>query len=105
MQAARLANAHDFIMDLPSGYSTPVGERGAALQVSGSDCDRPHLLSNPKLLVMDEATSALDYETERKVCDNLLSNLNDRTVFFITHRLSTIRQGRHDRDASPGSCC
>ena len=49
-------------------------------------------LSNPKLLVMDEATSALDYETERKVCDNLLSNLNDRTVFFITHRLSTIRQ-------------
>ena len=50
------------------------------------------LLSNPKLLVMDEATSALDYETERKVCDNLLGNLNDRTVFFITHRLSTIRQ-------------
>ena len=50
------------------------------------------LLTNPKLLVMDEATSALDYETERKVCDNLFSNLNDRTVFFITHRLSTIRQ-------------
>ena len=50
------------------------------------------LLSNPKLLVMDEATSALDYETERKVCDNLLENLNDQTVFFITHRLSTIRQ-------------
>ena len=50
------------------------------------------LLSNPKLLVMDEATSALDYETERKVCENLLDNLNDRTVFFITHRLSTIRK-------------
>ena len=49
-------------------------------------------MSNPKLLVMDEATSALDYETERKVCDNLLNNLDDRTVFFITHRLSTIRQ-------------
>ena len=49
------------------------------------------LLSKPKLLVMDEATSALDYETERKLCDNLLSNLNDRTVFFITHRLPSIR--------------
>ena len=94
VRAARLANAHDFIMDLPSGYSTPVGERGAAL--SGGQRQRVAiartLLSNPKLLVMDEATSALDYETERKVCDNLLSNLNDRTVFFITHRLSTIRQ-------------
>ena len=94
IRAARLANAHDFIMDLPSGYSTPVGERGAAL--SGGQRQRVAiartLLSNPKLLVMDEATSALDYETERKVCDNLLENLNDQTVFFITHRLSTIRQ-------------
>ncbi len=93
VRAARLANAHDFIMDLASGYSTPVGERGAAL--SGGQRQRVAiartLLSNPKLLVMDEATSALDYETERKVCDNLLENLNDRTVFFITHRLSTIR--------------
>ena len=93
VRAARLANAHDFIMDLTSGYSTPVGERGAAL--SGGQRQRVAiartLLSNPKLLVMDEATSALDYETERKVCDNLLENLNDRTVFFITHRLSTIR--------------
>ncbi|MCB4393872.1 type I secretion system permease/ATPase [Synechococcus sp. HB1133] len=94
VRAARLANAHDFIMDLPSGYSTPVGERGAAL--SGGQRQRVAiartLLSNPRLLVMDEATSALDYETERKVCDNLLDNLNDRTVFFITHRLSTIRK-------------
>ena len=94
VRAARLANAHDFIMDLPSGYSTPVGERGAAL--SGGQRQRVAiartLLSNPKLLVMDEATSALDYETEGKVCDNLLGNLNDRTVFFITHRLTTIRQ-------------
>ena len=94
VRAARLANAHDFIMDLPNGYSTPVGERGAAL--SGGQRQRVAiartLLSNPKLLVMDEATSALDYETERNVCDNLLGNLNDRTVFFITHRLSTIRQ-------------
>ena len=94
VRAARLANAHDFIMELASGYSTPVGERGAAL--SGGQRQRVAiartLLSNPKLLVMDEATSALDYETERKVCDNLLENLNDQTVFFITHRLSTIRQ-------------
>jgi ATP-binding cassette subfamily B protein len=94
VRAARLANAHDFIMDLPSGYSTQVGERGAAL--SGGQRQRVAiartLLSNPMLLVMDEATSALDYETERKVCDNLLENLKDRTVFFITHRLSTIRQ-------------
>ena len=94
VRAARLANAHDFIMELPSGYSTSVGERGAAL--SGGQRQRVAiartLLSNPKLLVMDEATSALDYETERKVCDNLLENLNDRTVLFITHRLSTIRR-------------
>ena len=94
VMAAKLADAHDFIMELPSGYSSPVGERGASL--SGGQRQRiaiaRTLLSNPKLLVMDEATSALDYETERKVCDNLLDNLNDRTVFFITHRLSTIRR-------------
>ena len=94
VKAARLANAHDFIMELPSGYSTPVGERGANL--SGGQRQRVAiartLLSNPKLLVMDEATSALDYETERKVCDNLHEKLVDQTVFFITHRLSTIRQ-------------
>jgi ATP-binding cassette subfamily B protein len=94
VKAARLANAHDFIMELSSGYSTPVGERGANL--SGGQRQRiaiaRTLLSNPKLLVMDEATSALDYETERKVCDNLHEKLTDQTVFFITHRLSTIRQ-------------
>ena len=94
VQAARLACAHDFIMELPLGYSTPVGERGGNL--SGGQRQRVAiartLLSNPKLLVMDEATSALDYETERLVCDNLLENLKDCTVFFITHRLSTIRR-------------
>ena len=94
VKAARLANAHDFIMELSSGYSTPVGERGANL--SGGQRQRVAiartLLSNPKLLVMDEATSALDYETERKVCDNLHEKLVDQTVFFITHRLTTIRQ-------------
>ena len=92
--AAKLADAHDFIMSLPSGYSTPVGERGASL--SGGQRQRiaiaRTLLSNPKLLVMDEATSALDYQTERRVCDNLVGALHDCTVFFITHRLATVRR-------------
>jgi len=94
VEAARLAEAHDFIMEMPAGYSSDVGERGASL--SGGQRQRMAiartLLSNPKLLVLDEATSALDYDTERRVCDNLLENLHDRTVFFITHRLSTIRR-------------
>ena len=94
VEAARIAAAHDFIMQLPSGYSTPVGERGASL--SGGQRQRiaiaRTLLSNPRLLVMDEATSALDYDTERQVCDNLRQSLNQSTVFFITHRLSTIRR-------------
>jgi subfamily B ATP-binding cassette protein HlyB/CyaB len=94
VMAAKLADAHDFIMALPSGYSTPVGERGASL--SGGQRQRiaiaRTLLSNPKLLVLDEATSALDYETERRVCDNLVSALQDCTVFFITHRLATVRR-------------
>ena len=93
VEAARIACAHDFIMGLPVGYSTDVGERGAGL--SGGQRQRiaiaRTLLSSPKLLVMDEATSALDYDTERRVCDNLRAALKDCTVFFITHRLSTIR--------------
>ena len=92
--AARLACAHDFIMELPAGYSTPVGERGASL--SGGQRQRialaRTLLSRPKLLVLDEATSALDYATERQVFDNLIENVKHATVFFITHRLSTIRR-------------
>jgi subfamily B ATP-binding cassette protein HlyB/CyaB len=92
--AARMACAHDFIMDLPGGYSSDVGERGAGL--SGGQRQRlalaRTLLSNPKLLVLDEATSALDYDTERRVCNNLLQELDHCTVFFITHRLSTIRR-------------
>jgi len=94
VQAARIAAAHDFIMELPNGYSTSVGERGASL--SGGQRQRiaiaRTLLSNPRLLVMDEATSALDYDTERQVCDNLRESLKDSSVFFITHRLSTIRR-------------
>ena len=94
VHAATLACAHEFIMELPAGYSTSVGERGAGL--SGGQRQRialaRTLLSSPKMLVLDEATSALDYDTERRVCDQLLDNLKSCTVFFITHRLSTIRR-------------
>jgi ATP-binding cassette subfamily B protein len=94
IEAARMACAHDFIMELSGGYSSGVGERGAGL--SGGQRQRlalaRTLLSRPKLLVLDEATSALDYDTERRVCENLLDGLHHCTVFFITHRLSTIRR-------------
>ena len=70
-----------------------MGERGSRL--SGGQRQRiaiaRTIVSNPKLLIMDEATSALDYDTEKKVCQNLKENCNDLTVFFITHRLSTIK--------------
>jgi subfamily B ATP-binding cassette protein HlyB/CyaB len=92
--AARTAAAHDFIMELPAGYSTPVGERGASL--SGGQRQRiaiaRTLLAKPRLMVLDEATSALDYDSERQVCDNLRETMKHCTVFFITHRLSTIRR-------------
>ena len=94
VRAARIAGAHDFIMELPSGYSSPLGERGASL--SGGQRQRiaiaRTLLGNPQMLVLDEATSALDYDTERQVCDNLREAMAHATVFFITHRLSTIRR-------------
>jgi ATP-binding cassette subfamily B protein len=93
VQAAKVAVAHDFIMDLPNGYNTLVGERGAAL--SGGQRQRiaiaRTILQNPGLLILDEATSALDYDSERQVSLNLAEFFQRRTVFFITHRLSTIR--------------
>ncbi|PWL22596.1 MAG: hypothetical protein DCO99_07565 [Synechococcus sp. XM-24] len=77
----------------PNGYGTQLGERGAGL--SGGQRQRiaiaRTLLQNPNLLVLDEATSALDYDTEATVCQNLQKQLRDKTVFFITHRLSTVR--------------
>jgi ATP-binding cassette subfamily B protein len=91
--AARMACAHDFIMDLPKGYNSDVGERGAGL--SGGQRQRLALaravLQNPRLLILDEATSALDARTERQVCLNLLEAFRGRTVFFITHRLTTVQ--------------
>jgi ATP-binding cassette, subfamily B, bacterial HlyB/CyaB len=93
IRAARIACAHDFIMELPRGYNTNVGERGAGL--SGGQRQRLALaravLQNPRMLILDEATSALDASTERQVCINLLEAFRGRTVFFITHRLATVR--------------
>ena len=92
IQAARIAHAHDFIMSLPQGYNTRVGERGAAL--SGGQRQRlaiaRSVLQKPRLLILDEATSALDYNTERQVCLNLQSAFAGKTALFITHRLATI---------------
>ncbi|GAB1542122.1 hypothetical protein NUACC21_47960 [Scytonema sp. NUACC21] len=93
IEAAKIAAAHDFIMSLPNGYNTRVGERGSAL--SGGQRQRIAIartvLQNPRLLILDEATSALDYQSERQVCLNLAEAFRDRTVFFITHRLSTVK--------------
>ena len=93
IEAAKIAVAHEFIMELPNGYNSRVGERGSAL--SGGQRQRVAIartiLQNPRLLILDEATSALDYESERQVCLNLAEAFKGRTVFFITHRLSTIR--------------
>ena len=92
VQMAKIACAHEFIMSLPYGYSTPVGEKGSGL--SGGQRQRialaRMLLENPRMVVLDEATSALDVDTERQVVNNLRAHLSGRTVLMITHRLSTL---------------
>jgi subfamily B ATP-binding cassette protein MsbA len=91
--AAKVANAHDFIIETENGYNTTIGDRGSKL--SGGQRQRLSIaraiLKNPPILILDEATSALDTESERLVQDALENLMKNRTSLVIAHRLSTVR--------------
>jgi subfamily B ATP-binding cassette protein MsbA len=94
MEAAKIANAHDFIMQTEQGYHTPIGDRG--IRLSGGQrqrlCIARAVFKNPSILILDEATSALDTESEKGVQDALGKLMKGRTTLVIAHRLSTIRE-------------